>query len=87
MNIFKRKKASVDDKVITAARRLIKESRNEWLYQTGQLSRRANPPSQYPPQGSVWGAMADAANDLEALLEVRDDNAGQHPRESAGVAR
>lgn len=40
----------------------------EWLYQTGQFSRRASPPSNYPPQGSVHGAVGEANELLSAAI-------------------
>lgn len=44
-------------------------NKNEWLYQTGQFSRIANPPSNYPPQGSVHGGLVEANRLLRAAIE------------------
>src|SRR5262245_7509651 len=40
----------------------------EFLYQTGQFSRRANPPSNYPRQGSVCAKLGDLMPILQAAI-------------------
>ena len=40
----------------------------EWLYQTGQFSRVATPPSNYPPQGSVHGSCMKVMQQLDAAI-------------------
>lgn len=46
---------------------------NEWLYQTGQFSRIASPPSNYPPQGSTHGDLYEAKAKAQAAIEKAED--------------
>jgi hypothetical protein len=44
--------------------------KHEWLYQTGQFSRIADPPSNYPPQGTVSGKAGDAMPVLRVAIDL-----------------
>lgn len=58
--------------LVEMAQLVITEIKNEWLYQTGQFSRVASPPTLYPPQGSMHGPLRDAMFQLaDALAAYR----------------
>ena len=49
-----------EQQLVEALEACIEAIDNEWLYQTGQFSRRETPPSNYPTQGSVHGDLHEA---------------------------
>ena len=55
--------------LLEALRACVEASENEWLYQTGQFSRRESPPRDYPNQGSIHGSLYDAKVKAHEAIE------------------
>jgi len=65
---------AIPQSVLTQVRKALEAAENaatqEWLYQTGQFSRVANPPSNYPPQGSVCAELGDLVGIVQSALQA-----------------
>ena len=60
----------VNEVLLAACEKAFEALTTEWLYQTGQFSRVAVPPTNYPPQGSVHGDTHNAMGVLKAAIAL-----------------